>query len=66
MSTEFIVCLVIAAIAIVVNVIVGFCCRTKCPYCGSADIKMKKIDATLNYARWTCICKKCRKEFYIE
>ena len=57
----------LAVIALIILVI-AFITREeeKCPYCGSNNLEIERVDATINFARWKAWCKECGKEFYIQ
>ena len=61
-----IVCFAVAVILLFIFLFGGILDKDTCPYCGSDQLEMKSVDATINFARWKARCKKCGKEFYIQ
>lgn len=56
--------LIILAIAAALGIFVTR--PAKCPYCGSKNLELKRVDATINFARWFAKCKDCGKDFYVK
>ena len=68
-NTTVIIIFVGAVILLLIFLFTGILCileKEKCPYCGSDHLEIKRIDATINFARWKARCKECGKEFYIQ
>jgi len=63
------ICIAIFVFAFVIPLIMGYISahsKTRCPHCGSGDIRKKKVNPKYNPASYSCFCRKCKSEFFID